>query len=211
MYLFTRQARLRPGAMRSGTEWAAGITNTVEQITGLDVRLWRSVFSPGTGSLVWATIVEDMAALETANAKLEVDNAFIDEVERGAELTQATGVDDELHQLLHGEIDPERDPKYAAVVRSALAPHGFAKAIEAGIEIAQRATAIGGSPTAFFVASTGTYGGVLWVTTTETIEELERGEQAVNGDADFITYLDDVASDVYLSGVTTQTIYQRIV
>lgn len=210
MYLFTRTGRLRPGHMRDAMAWAVGITEKVNQVTSLNIGLWTTAFSPRNGTLVWSTFVEDLTALETANAKLMVEDSFIAEVDRGAQFTSAEGVDDLVAQLVYGEVDPSRNPKYAAVVQTTMAPGGLVKGIEAGIEIAKRATELAGIPTAFLVASTGMYGGVAWLSAADTLEELEHGEQAVNANPEFIRYIDEVAPGVYVPGMATQAIYSRI-
>lgn len=209
MYLFTRTGRLRPGNTRDSMAWAVGITEKVNQITSLDVGLWTPVFSPGVGTLVWSTFVESLSELEDAQAKLMVDDGFVAEVDRGTQFTNAEGLDDAVAQILHGDIDPNSNPTYAAVVQSALANGSFAKGIEAGIEIARMATEIGGIPTAFALSTTGMYGGVVWLSGAPSLAELERSEQAVNADPDFVSYVDKM-SPTYLPNVTTQTIYQRI-
>src|SRR5687767_2980274 len=108
MYLFTRTARVRPGNIRDSIGWAVGITEKVNQITSLDVELWTTAWSPGNGTLVWSTFVEDLTALETANAKLMVDDLFVAEVDRGAQYTTDDGVNDELAQVVSGAIDQSR-------------------------------------------------------------------------------------------------------
>ena len=210
MYLFTRTGRLRPGSSRESVAWAIGVTEKVNQITSLDVGLWTTLVSPGNGTLVWSTFVEDLQSLEDANAKLAVDDIFVSEVDRGAQFADGN-VDDEVAQLVFGEVDPNQNPKYVATVRSELKPGGFGKGIAAGIEIAQRATTIGGVPTGFLVSSTGKYGGVAWISATNTLAELQESENKVNADASFIAYVDEVGPDAFIPGITTQTIYTRIV
>jgi len=146
MHLFTRASRLRPGNTREGVSWAVGITEKVNQITSLDVGLWTTMFSPGIGVLAWSTFVEHLSDLEDADAKLMVDDIFVSEVDRGASFVTTEGADDELAQVLHGDVDPTARPQVASVVRSELVPGGFVKGIEAGIEIATRSTALGGLP-----------------------------------------------------------------
>jgi len=209
MYLFTRTGRLRPGSTRESVAWAVGITEKVNQITSLDVGLWTTFSSPGNGSLVWSTFVEDLQSLEDANAKLAVDDILVSEIDRGAQYADGN-IDDELAQVVFGEIDPNANPKYVATVRSELAPGGFGKGIAAGIEIAQRATAISGVPTAFLVSSTGKYGGVAWISATNTLAELQESENKVNSDAAFVAYVDSVGT-AFVPGITTQTIYTRLV
>ncbi|MEA3056630.1 MAG: hypothetical protein QOD30_2062 [Actinomycetota bacterium] len=210
MYLFTRTGRLRPGNSRDSVAWAIGVTEKVNKITSLDVGLWTTLVSPGNGSLVWSTFVEDLQSLEDANAKLAVDDIFVSEVDRGAQFADGN-VDDEVAQLVSGEVDPSQKPQYVVAVRSELAPGGYGKGIAAGIEIAQRATAIGGVPTSFLVSSTGKYGGVAWISATNTLAELEASEAKVNSDPSFLAYVDEVGPGAFLPGITTQTIYTRIV
>jgi hypothetical protein len=209
MYLFTRTGRLRPGSSRESVAWAIGVTEKVNQVTSLDVGLWTTLMSPGNGTLVWSTFVEDLQSLEDANAKLAVDDILVSEIDRGAQFADGN-IDDEIAQVVFGEVDPTQNPRYVASVRSELAPGGFGKGVAAGIEIAQRATTIGGVPTAFLVSSTGKYGGVAWISATNTLAELQASEQKVNSDLDFIAYVDSVG-DAFIPGITTQTIYTRIV
>ena len=191
--------------------WAVGITEKVNQITSLDIRLWTTVLSPGVGTLAWTSVVENLTQLEDAEAKLMVDDGYLDLLDHGAQFASGEAVDDVVGQIISGELDPSRDPTHAAVVEATLAPGGFAKGIEAGIEIADRATKLSGLPTVFLMSSTGNYGGVAWLTTASSLEELERGEQATNGDPEFIRYIDEVASKVYQAQGTTQSLFRRIV
>jgi hypothetical protein len=210
MYLFNRRGRLRPGNVREGMAWAIGITERVNQITGLGVTLWSPIFSPSVGGVGWTAAVEDLATLEAANDKLMVDDGFVAEVNRGAEFLTPDGVEDHLSQLVHGRMDPSAPARYVAIVSSQIASGGLAKGIEAGIEIARRATEMCGLETLFLMASTGPYGGVTWGTRADSLEALQRGEQAVNGDAGFIQYVDSVAPGVYLAEATTQVIIRRV-
>jgi hypothetical protein len=210
MYLFSRTARLRPGDTRESMAWALGITEKVNQITSLNIGLWTTVLSRGVGTLSWSTVVENLTQLEDAEAKLMVDDGYLDLLDQGAQYSSGEAIDDAVGQIVAGDLDPSRQPTHAAVVQAELAPGGFAKGIEAGIEIADRATKLSGLPTVFMIASTGTYGGVAWLTTASSLEALERGEQATNGDPDFIRYIVEVASKVYQAQGTTQTLFRRI-
>ena len=51
MYLFSRRARLAPGNTRAAMTWATGITEKANQITGLNIGLFASTFSPDVGAL----------------------------------------------------------------------------------------------------------------------------------------------------------------
>lgn len=210
MYLFSRTARLERGRTREAMAWAVGITEKVNQITSLNVGLWTTALSPGVGTLSWTTVVENLTQVEDAEAKLMVDDGYVDLVDQGAQFRSGDAVNDIVGQIVSGELDPSRQPTHAAVVEATLAPGGFAKGVEAGIEIADRVTKLCGLPTVFMIASTGRYGGVAWLTTASSLAELEQAEQATNGDPDFIRYIDEVAPKVYQAQGTMQTLFRRI-
>jgi hypothetical protein len=209
MYLFTRMARLAPGHARDGLEWAVGLTETVNQVTSLNVGLWTPVLSPGVGTLSWGMAVETLTDIEDGEAKLMADPMYLDAVERGA--TIITGdVDDQTAQFISNPDSPA-DATHVAVVQSQIANGAFKSGVEAGVEIADRATKISGLPTAFLMSVTGTYAGCAWITAARSLRELEAAQQAINGNADFIAFLDGPAGTCYLPGVTTQSIWRRIV
>jgi hypothetical protein len=210
MYLFTRQLRLRAGAQRASLTWAANVTEKVNQITELNVGLWRKILSPGLGTISWSCVAQDLTELENADAKLAVDDIFVGEVDRGAQFVSDDPVIDETAQFLT-EVDvTATPPKYVAVVRSELRPGGFAKGVEAGLEIASRATKVGGVTTSFLIATTGKYGGVAWISGGQSLKEIEDADQKINADADFVKYVDKVGPDAFVPGITTQEIWQQI-
>jgi hypothetical protein len=209
MYLFTRQAQLALGQQRAGLEWAIAITEKVNQITALDVGLWSPVLSPGLGTMSWGAAVESLGDLEDADAKLMADPMYLDALERGAAFLTGTA-DDQVAQFL---VNPDSDANatHVAVVQSRLANGAFARGVETGIAIAEKATAIGGQPTAFLLATTGDYAGCAWITSAPSIRALEAAEQKVNADPGFISFLDQEAGTCFVEGITTQSIWRRIV
>ena len=209
MYLFTRQTRLAPAHMRDGIGWAVEITEKVNAIVSLDVGLWTTMLSTGLGTLSWGATVESLGDLEDADAKLQVDPIIADLQQRGAELTLG-GLDDQVAQYITGGTALDFEPNVVGVVQSRVANGRFQDGIAAGIEIAENATRLGGLPTSFLLSSTGEYGGCAWITAAPSLRDLERGEQTVNGDASFVALVDD-KSTCYVEGVTTQSIWRRIV
>lgn len=211
MYLFARSARLAPGRITDAMTWAVNITEKVNQLSETPVTLWSTVFSPGVGTLAWTAIVEELSVLEATDAKMMADSSYVDLVNQGAAFASADAIDDVLTSLVVAARDPSGPPPaYASVVRSVLAPGAMTSGIEVGAEIAQRAGAISGCPTSFGVNTTGVYGGVVWITGCESIEQLQHAGEAINADADFVKLVDSRASKAYLAGVTTQTVYRKI-
>ena len=212
MYLFSRSARLGPGNLREAMAWSVDVTEKVNQISELDVSLWSTVFSPGLGTLVWTAAVEDLAVLEATDAKLMADDGYHSLVEQGVKFASGDAIDDALVHLVHADPDAATSaPQYASVVQSVLAPGSSSRGIEFGIEIAERAKKITGRPTSFGVGVTGPYGGVDWISLYDSVEQLQKAQEATAADADFATFIDSEAGKLYLSGVTVQTVYRKVV
>ncbi|HUC38433.1 MAG TPA: hypothetical protein VMR97_15075 [Acidimicrobiales bacterium] len=212
MYLFTRSARLAHGRLAEAMDWAVRVTEKVNQISTTPVNLWSTVFSPGVGTLTWTTFAEDLATLEATEAKCMADGTYLDLVNEGATFAAADAIDDGLVQVVFTERDPAGDaPAYVNVVRAVLAPGAIASGLELGVQIAQRATAVTGCPCSFGAAASGPYGGVVWFTGCESIEQLQQAQQAIFADTELIGLIDEKASRAYLPGVAVQTVYRKIV
>lgn len=211
MYLFTRTVRLAPGNLDQAMAWSVRITEKVNQLSETPVALWSTVLSPRVGTLAWTTVVEDLKTLETGEGKLMADGGYLDLVNQGATFSSGDTIDDTVIQLVATEIDTTGTPRpYASVVRSVLAPGAMASGIELGVEIAQQVKKTTGCPCSFGVTATGPYGGVVWITGYDSIEQLQRAEEAITADAGFIGLIDQKASKAYAPGTAEQAIYRRI-
>lgn len=211
MYLFSRQVRLGGGQTRKALEWALAQTEKVNQITGLEVGLFTQVFSPEVGVMSWSTFVPDLATLETAGDKLNVDDGMVAATDAGAAFVEG-GAHDRLLQVVHGEPDPTRRIEYVTSVTAICASGHVGRAMELGVEIAVRAEKITGTPTMFVSDVTGNYGGVGWLTGHENVQAMEAAEQAMAADASWLKFIDKETAGVYAENTspTTSTIYRRL-
>ncbi|HXW38728.1 MAG TPA: hypothetical protein VEJ44_03455 [Acidimicrobiales bacterium] len=212
MYLFTRRARLGTEKLAEAMQWAVTITEKVNQVSVTPFSLYSTIFSPEVGTLSWSTVVESLSELEATDAKLMADGGYLDLVSEGAKY-QAAGsiIDDTLASFVLADRSESGSPAYANLVRATLAPGALASGIETGVEIAQKAKAIGGLPVSFLVGSTGPYGGVGWITSADSIDELQAAAEKVNASADFLRLLDTKGSEAYLPGSATQVVVRKIV
>ena len=212
MYLFSRRARLAPGNTRDAMTWATSITEKVNQIVGLNTGLFAQTFSPEVGTLVWSTFVPDLATLESATDKLLVDDGYVSMVDEGAKFAQG-GADDSLLQLVSGVVDPNRQIEYATTIQTVCANGSVARGMELGVEIAQRAEKIIGSPVLFASAATGPYGAVAWITGYADVHAFEAAQQALEADTKFGAFIDKSVPGVYTDNpaTTESLIYRRIV
>jgi hypothetical protein len=201
MYLFSRTARLGAGNPEKQLDWALRLTEKVNQISETPVTLWSSVFSPRSQTLVWTAIADDLLTFETAEGKLLSDSGYLALVTEGATHGSDDPIDDGLLQIVFADPKAtEIEATYATTVQATLAPGGSSRGMELGVETAQRAGAITGCPTSFGLSVTGPYGSVEWISGYTSVEELQRGQEALGADAEFAQLVDKELSKVYLPG-----------
>ena len=211
MYVFSRSTVVQGGNQREAMLWVASVTEKVNQITDLNVAVWQNVFSREVGRVAWVAFVEDLSQLETADAKLAADDAFVAEVDRGATFTNST-LDDQLGQVIHGSADPERNVTYATTVSALMAPGKFNRGIELGIEIAERSEQITGEPTMLVSAVTGDYSAIQWITAYDDVKGLQTAGEKLNANPSFVHFVDNEVPGVYESGlgITQQSCHRRV-
>jgi hypothetical protein len=211
MYLFSRRVRIGGGQTRAAMEWALGQTEKVNKITGLQVSLYAQVFSPEVGAIGWSTFVPDLATLEAAGDKLNVDDDFVSATDKGAALLVG-GADDTLGQVLYGSPDPNRKIEYVTTVQAVCATGNLARGLEVGVDLAQRVEKITGIPSLFLADVTGTYGGVGWASGYESIQALEAAQQKLAADEGWAKHVDKEVKGTYADepSMTTQLIFRRL-
>ena len=148
MYLFNRRTRLVGGNGSAGIEWATSIAAKVKEVTGQDIQLWATVYSPGFGTIAWTGWFDDLSALEKVGDTLQGDASMTKLSDQGPKFTEG-GLDDGIWQPVYGAPDPTRAIQYVSTVTAVAAPGAIERAIGVGVEIAQKVEAVTGSSCLF--------------------------------------------------------------
>lgn len=193
MYLFTRTAHLKTGNPTAGMTFAHEVSHLVSEHTNHQMQVWTSMYSPGTGTVVWSSWFESLVELERISDKLATDGPYLQMLTDASTLFEGP-VDDALLEPLYGAPDPSRSTQYVSVVSATPASGQFVEGTMNGIKIAERATAITGVPTMFARAITGSYGSVCWITSCESIEEFESSEKMLMADEEWASLVDSSTS-----------------
>ena len=127
MYLFNRRTRLVGGNGRAGIEWATSIAAKVKEVTGHDIQLWATVYSPGFGTIVWTGWFDDLSALEKVGDTLQGDSSMTKLSDQGPKFTEG-GLDDGIWQPVYGAPDPTRAIQYVSTVTAVAAPGAIERA-----------------------------------------------------------------------------------
>ena len=210
MYLMSRRTRVNSAA---GLDWAVTILGRVKEVTGNDVNLWGTVYSSGFGTITWTSWWSDLGSMEKAFAELQVDPTYVALAAAGAPLIEG-GVDDQLLQTVAGEPGPGTGTgtaQYVASVQAVCAAGGIVRAMTAGVEIAEKATAIGGADTIFVRGLTGPYGRIGWLTGYEDLAAVGEAQDRLAADASWLDYLDGTKG-CFVEGAdaAVTTLYQRL-
>lgn len=210
MYMFNRATRLAPGNLLDSMAWAAKITEKVNAAGGPQFKLWSRVFSPELGSISWSTVVEKIGDLTALEEGLMADGGYLELLEEGTRFGDGSGANDGLGQLIHADPDGFDTAQYASITLSQLAPGMSAAGIALGVEIAQRVKAITGSSASFGASLTGPYGQVAWFVMSDTIDQMQAGNEAIGADADWVSLMDEQASKAYVAAASHRFMMRRL-
>ncbi len=211
MYLFVRRARLAGGQTRASMMWAEEITERVNQVTDLGFTLHAQVFSADVGELVWAAAVPDLSTLEKGVEKLQVDDFYIAEQDRGHSFMLGPP-SDVLQNVLYGEMAEMPVGGYTLATTSVCAEGRMTDAVTAAIAVADRVNEITGSMPTVSIATTGPYGGITWSSAFPGMPSMEAANEAMAADAEWIPFVDTTTAGLFTTDptVTTQAMYRRI-
>jgi len=210
MYLFQRTVTLQGGA-RKPIAWAIEMNKLVNDLGGVEIGLWSSVFGFPLGTVVWSARVDSRAALAELTTKLMASDAYHSAVEKGQEFVAAPG-QDTLRQLVHAEsLSPTPPPVGAAatVITATPGEGNIAKALAWGVEITTIYSRITGSPASFFADAYGPFGQVTWITTHADMAAADAANDALQAAPEYLASIDG-AGALFVPGSGMQGLATRI-
>ena len=207
MYLFTRRTRITSA---DALEWATEIAGAASKVSGHDIDLWGTVYSAAYGTISWTAWFEDLPSLEAFGDKIAADPGYQSLAQQGTALTNGM-LDDGLLQLVAGEPQLDLDLQYVTGVAAVCAGGHAEQAMTAGVQIAEKATALTGSSTLFMRGVTGPYGSVGWITGHADIASIERAESAMAADPTWLSLVDSTG-DMFVEDplITQSTMYRKL-
>ena len=198
MLLFSRVLTVT-GSPRQALPWALSVTSYVNDHSDLDVGLWSATYGYPLGTLAWTALVESQTALAAATAGLLADDGYFDLIEQAADLIDQPG-EDLLRQLVHGQ--PGEPPPVGAVATVTTATalvDRMADAVGWGVEIAEHATSVTGTPVAVFTDVFGQMGGMTWIGVQPDLAAAEVANAKLMADGDYLGRL-AATKDLFIPG-----------
>ncbi|MET1050363.1 MAG: hypothetical protein ABWZ55_12130 [Acidimicrobiales bacterium] len=191
MHLFSRVATLTGGPIQP-IEWAANITAHVNGLMGVELSLWQGQFGYPLGTVAWSAVFESRAHLAEETSKLAGDQGFLDLVGQGQEFA-TTPFTDTLRTVVHSTSEPGDAPPigaWAELTTAAPAAGQIGAARAWGVEIADRYSAVTGTPSVFLADDYGPFGQLTWLVAHADAAAADRANEAVAGDADYVAAID---------------------
>jgi hypothetical protein len=209
MQLFSRQIQLI-GAPAEVRAYATEMQGFVTEKIGREVGLWSVVFGEPAGTMAFTTAVDGVADFLALTADLLADEEYNAKVAANQHLVAGPATD-MLAQPLHGELTGDRPPVGAcSVVNTATVLAGmYEPAFAWGIEAAQLAESLSGTPVMFLVGSYGTFGQVTWISVHADAAAADTAEAAIYGADEFMKKLAG-AKGLFVEGSGNQSIAGRI-
>jgi hypothetical protein len=194
MYLFTRTAQLT-GPLRDAGGWAVEVTAFVNAHGGNHVGLWSSTFGQSVGQVTWAMWAESMTDVSTLFATLNADEGYHAVIARGREFLAAPAKD-ELSRAIYGGPNDTPPPIGAvSTITTAVIDNGkYVEAVGWGADMAALVETLSGHPSQFLLGSSGTFGGVTWLSTETDMAAAQVSGEAVTNDPEYLSRLADIPS-----------------
>ena len=200
MYIGTRARAINQAKGRAAAAFAVEAGARASAITGQEIFVWSTIFSPDAPTVSWSARIEHLADLVAMDDALFADEGFAQLVEDNDGLFVGP-TSDIVSQVVHGA--PSGPPKtYVQANRAVCANGSIGEAMGIGVEIADVATRITGVPVIFVAAVAGTYGAVGWISSVDELADVEAANQALVTNDEWVKLLDR-AGHAFAPGATS--------
>jgi len=208
MDLFSRTLTLA-GPVNEVMAYATGMRQLVSDKTGADIALWSVLFGAPVGTVSYATRVDGLSGLAAMTSSFVDDAEYHAKAAEGQDLSVAPA-QDQLLRLIHGELG-EGSPPVGAVasITVATASGSFGAAAVWGVEVAQIAQSVTGSPVLFGAGIGGTMGQFAWVGVNADFAAADEANDALAQSADYMAKMEE-STGLFVPGETNRTISVRV-
>lgn len=208
MYLFSRQAVLN-GPPTETMAWASEIRGYAADKTGKDIALWSAGFGAPVGSVGWAMRVEGLADVSNVGAQLLSDDGYVELLAKGADFFVAPA-EDTLLSPVHGELGEASPPVGAmATITTASISGSISAAVTWGVEIAQIAEGVIGTPVMVATSAYGNFMQVVWIGVSADAAAADQAAEKITASAEYMTKVDG-ATGLFLPGSANRTHLTRV-
>jgi hypothetical protein len=206
MYIFSRTRAIKPAHMIEGIQTSKALAAKVTAMTGVNINLYRVVFGFPVGTVLFSCRVETQAALGDMFAKLATDAGYAQAAQDAANVYEGAATDG-LTSVVSSTLTA---PKPIVWVTQATIANGkFAAAMALGVEIQGFVGTATGLPTAFCSDPYGAYGQVRWLTSADTMADMDQVSEVLSTNAEFASMLDR-AGECFLPGSGQNALLQLI-
>ena len=210
MFLFNRTVTLE-GNPRDTIPWALDMTTFVNEHTDLHVGLWSVMFGAPIGTMVFSTFVDSRAIFEASTRSLMTNDEYLAKIDQALEWTAAPPTDT-LREVVHqggGEYRRAEVGNAVQIITAEVAAGQYGYAMTWCAEITDLVSSITDVPALFLKDVYGQFGQVTWLASFTDLTEVDRAQEALNKDPDYLAKVDN-GGELFIPGSGTQGLAQRI-
>ncbi len=207
MYIFSRTRTAKGDRMLEALPAAVEIAGKAAAVSGLDVHAWNVRFGQPMGTIMWSVRLDSQAQFFEATEKMSVDASYMDMAMSLGDLFEGPTTD-QLVRLVSGT--PSESPaKYISTTQAVMTNGRYADAIAFGVGMQGFVNEALGHPTVFGAATYGGFADVLWLTSADSMDEVDTAADWLATDADYLERV-QAAGGLFVEGSGQNGLLERM-
>lgn len=208
MYLFVRTRSAVPERIFEATVWATEMAEQVSGITGLRIAANQVEYGAPLNSFSWSTTVGSYAEMGAAREKLFADPGYLESIQAASGLFEGPP-EDSLIDIIATAGDGGHRGGFASMITTQCAAGKIGEAMAFGVDIMNHVSAVTGRDGVFGRSMHGPWAGVGWITLSDSLDEVDAFNAALEADPDYLTKV-DASKDLFLPGSGVGRLTRRI-
>lgn len=206
--LFTRDMVLMgpPLALR---EWATGIAQTFEEVTGREVAVWTNLAGGRSGHFTWALPVEGSADVVDFSMVALQEPAYLKKIEEGREFFTGPAIDTIYRPYTNVQSFDSEPGNVCAVTTAESKAGSLGHAVGWGIETAEYVTRLTGIDTAMLGHAAGRFSTLTWMAVAPDAAAADKAMDTYSSDDEYLKLISR-GGGFFVSGSARTQLFLRV-
>lgn len=200
MYIQSAELTATPGRSADLGPMVTNIRDFLSAEMGREWWSWAVLAGRPFGTHLLSTRVDGFAEMVEGQMKL-AGSADWAELTGSASGVLAHPADTYLGEVIAVTGEPAPPKQFLTVTRATMASGGMAETIAWSTKVMEHVTKVTGNGGTVALSAAGKFFEVYWMSGSDTAEEVDSGNQALNGDAGYASMIDEAgAADMFVDG-----------
>lgn len=200
MYIQTAELTASPGKSTDLGPMVTKIRDFLSEETGREWWSWAVLAGRPFGTQLLSTRVDSFAAMVEGQMKL-AGSADWAALSGSASGVLAHPAETYLAEVIAVTGEPGPPKQFTTVTRATMAGGDFAGTIAWSTQVMEHGTKVTGNGGTVALSAAGRFFEVVWISGADTAEEVDSGNQALNGDEDYTSMISEAgAAGMFVDG-----------